>query len=307
MSNYKAGDIIRLTRESMGMSQEELCENICSTHTLSRIENGKHSVKRSTYEQLMERMGRNGKKSFAAITVDDFDVMNIMAAADVALIKHEYEKLKEYVEILKPQLKDNVINCQYIRRKELIADYKRGIISINDYISGLEELLSLTVTDYNSLLDKVYPFFEQEISILISISNGYANLKDYKRRIIILDMLLRCINTGYMDTKNTIKLKIIILNNMAKGYGDLEEHQKAIDIAQKTIMLAKENKLVNTLPNLYAELAWNMLQQIERGEREKKEEKLCEMYLRQGRAIASLYRKNRIKYEIESIFEDYFK
>lgn len=62
MANYRAGDVIRLTRQAVGMTQEMLCENICSVETLSRIENGKHKVKRDTYRRLMERMERIPEK-----------------------------------------------------------------------------------------------------------------------------------------------------------------------------------------------------------------------------------------------------
>ena len=62
MSNYNAGDMIKLTREAMGITQEELCDTICSVQTLSKIENGKVKVKKATYQQLMEKMGRNGAK-----------------------------------------------------------------------------------------------------------------------------------------------------------------------------------------------------------------------------------------------------
>ena len=41
MSNYRAGDIIRMTREFVGMSREELSDEICSVQTLYRIESGK--------------------------------------------------------------------------------------------------------------------------------------------------------------------------------------------------------------------------------------------------------------------------
>lgn len=37
MSNYRAGDIIRMTREFVGMSREELSDEICSVQTLYRI------------------------------------------------------------------------------------------------------------------------------------------------------------------------------------------------------------------------------------------------------------------------------
>lgn len=53
MAYYRAGEIIRLNRIALGMTQEELSEDICSVETLSRIENGHHKVKKETYKRLM--------------------------------------------------------------------------------------------------------------------------------------------------------------------------------------------------------------------------------------------------------------
>ena len=45
MANYKVGDIIRLTRKSVGMSQEEIAFLAELTpETISRIESGKHKI-----------------------------------------------------------------------------------------------------------------------------------------------------------------------------------------------------------------------------------------------------------------------
>lgn len=40
MANYRAGDVIRMTRNAVGITQEDLSDGICSVETLSRIENG---------------------------------------------------------------------------------------------------------------------------------------------------------------------------------------------------------------------------------------------------------------------------
>ena len=69
MPDYKIGDIVRLTRQSIGMTQEELCEGICEPQTISNIENGKTNPKRKIIKQLMERMGRNPDKSYAFMEV----------------------------------------------------------------------------------------------------------------------------------------------------------------------------------------------------------------------------------------------
>ena len=55
MVYYNANEVIKLTRKAMGLTQEELSEGICEVVTLSRIENGHTSVKRSTYKKLMEK------------------------------------------------------------------------------------------------------------------------------------------------------------------------------------------------------------------------------------------------------------
>ena len=56
MSNYRAGDIIRMTREFVGMSREKLSDEICSVQTLYRIESGKTRVKRT----VCKTHGKNG-------------------------------------------------------------------------------------------------------------------------------------------------------------------------------------------------------------------------------------------------------
>ena len=58
MSNYRAGDVIRMTREYIGISREELSDGICSPQTLYRLECGKTRVKKELYAKLMAKMER---------------------------------------------------------------------------------------------------------------------------------------------------------------------------------------------------------------------------------------------------------
>ena len=57
MAFYLMGDYIREQRERLGVTQEDLCEGICSPGTLSKIENGRQSVRLNQYIALMERLG----------------------------------------------------------------------------------------------------------------------------------------------------------------------------------------------------------------------------------------------------------
>ena len=57
MSLYAIGRLIRIAREKANLSQQELCEGICSLSTLSKIENGIQNPTRETLKNLSERLG----------------------------------------------------------------------------------------------------------------------------------------------------------------------------------------------------------------------------------------------------------
>ena len=46
MGRYRLGEIISMTRRSLSITQEQLCEDICSVETLSRIETGRQNPAR---------------------------------------------------------------------------------------------------------------------------------------------------------------------------------------------------------------------------------------------------------------------
>lgn len=311
MSNYNIGAIIRLTRLAMNLSQEKLCENICSVQTLSRIENGRTSVKKTVYEQLMERMGRYGCKNFSVLSVDDYDMLEIMDEADVALAKHDYKKAEECLIILKDNLSekkdDNLLTKQYIGRKELNIAYHLKWISKEDYLQGLKKLIRFTIKDYESFLDQEFPFFKEEIHLLMNLANSYAYMNKHEQSIKINKMLLRSLNYDYMCLEDTVRLKAALMFNVAKSYGEIGNHEEAVKICEEAMIFAKKYKIAFSTPNLYLELSWNMIQQIEKGEREKKELYDCEKLMRQGYALASLIKKKSIKISAEKYFKEYFK
>ena len=97
MSNYNVGDIIRLTRQSVEMSQEELSDGICSVQTLSRIENGKVNVKKETYRKLMERMNRNGLKNYSILALEEFDSLERMRKINNLMFRREFAEAATFV------------------------------------------------------------------------------------------------------------------------------------------------------------------------------------------------------------------
>lgn len=309
MSYYKVGDVIQMMRQALGMSQEKLCVDICSVQTLSRIENGKVSVKKKIYRRLMERMGRDGNKCYFLLNTSDFDMLNLMEEVNDAIFHREYPLAEEKLEILEKSisLKED-INYVFVKSCKAIMDGDLGRITRQEELLILEELISYTVPDYQRYLYKVYPFMYEEIVLLMNIANVYGNLGEQRRAINIYYMLIRSMNTGYMKNKDSKHLTIILISNAARFYGGMGQIDTAILMSWNAINKSKKNQLYAILPKCYGEIAWNMIRQIKNGDRSESDMSLCRQYLRQGYAIAILTRQNdyaeMIEHEYAVSFEE---
>ena len=60
MDEITCGEGIRRIRKAKGMRQEEVAEGICSTSSLSKMENGSQVPSRQRFQKIMERLGEPG-------------------------------------------------------------------------------------------------------------------------------------------------------------------------------------------------------------------------------------------------------
>lgn len=60
MDEITFGEVIRSIRKAKGMTQEEVAEGICSTSSLSKMENGSQVPSRQRFQKIMERLGEPG-------------------------------------------------------------------------------------------------------------------------------------------------------------------------------------------------------------------------------------------------------
>lgn len=307
MSNYRAGDMIRMTRLAMGMSQETLCENICSVQTLSRIENGKVKVKSEIYRMLMERMGRSGLKAHGTLRVADFDLLDVLAQVSTNITRCEYEKAEEGIKKLEACVDMNdVVNRQTVGRRRYIIDYSQKKIDAGEYVKKLEQLLALTVPDYRLLLDKDYPFMDEELQLLLNISNGYCAQGKYEFSIEINFMLIRVLNGGYMEKKEADKLIAMLVYNTARRYGGLGKHQNAVNMCKNAIWRSKRQRLVTVIALAYGEMAWNIMEQVKKGERKESDMEQIRLYMKQGHAAAVLSGQRYSANIMEDYYKEYF-
>ncbi len=303
MANYRVGDIIRLTRLASGFTQEQLCENICSIETMSRIENGKHKVKRETYRRLMEKMNRFPEKNYAICVDKDMEIMEERVRFEGAMAKHDFEKADCYMKLLKEKAGNSAPTMQYIRRESAFLDFYQKRITAEQLVKILKELAGEIVPDYEKFLDSdvVFPFMEQEIILLKRLAIAYGRAGENELAIKISKMLLRSLRMGYMAEWR--KHEISILGDMSFFYQRIGEYKIAAEITKTVFIIAKKYDEGTIIEEMLFNSAWDILKEIRTGERQEEELADCKKMMRKAYYIA-LARNDKTNLKI---FSDYYR
>ena len=64
MEVFFIGEYIKNQRETLRLTQEQVCDGICDPATLSRIENGHHTPSRTKVNALLQRLGLPGSVKY---------------------------------------------------------------------------------------------------------------------------------------------------------------------------------------------------------------------------------------------------
>lgn len=282
MANYKAGDVIRLTRNAVGMTQEELSDGICSVETLSRIENNRHKIKRDIYRKLMERMERGIHDNCAVCMGNDMSLLEEYILLEDTLSKREYDISKQYLAHICEKISDSVVDRQYLKRVRALVDYELGEISAQVFIKQLQEAMEMTIPAYESYLwgdqrGKIYPYREQEILILMGMGIAYYDVGELDKDIIIYETIIRSLDAGYMDEKNAAELKLINLANLSRPLGKLGRYEEALAKAEEGLDMAISRGYAHGLVELMMGTAWNRMKIAKNGiDTERKQQELAE-------------------------------
>lgn len=302
MANYRVGDIIRLTRIASGLTQEQLSENICSVETMSRIENGKHGVKKDIYQKLMEKMNRNPERSYAICVDKDMQIIEERAAFEEAMTRHDFERADEYMTLLKEKAGESILTKNYVRRESAFLDFYQNRITSAELVEILEELAEETVPDYRRYMEEkiIFPFTEQEIILFKRLAVAYGRNDKNELALEISEMLLRSLRSKYMIEWK--KNELFVYGNMARYYQKIGQYEVAYNINDTLIYEAKKYDNGILVEESLFDKAWDILREIRNGKREKEEIEECKKLMRKAYYL-SLSRNDQTNMKI---FSDYY-
>ena len=303
MGRYRLGDIIRMTRKSLSITQEELCEDICSVETLSRIENGNQNPTKDNYEMLMERMGRIRERAYAMLSVSDLKILDKKKLFEDYIKRYEYKKAEDILQEIKEMLGDSILDQQFLIRAENLVNYRMNRIITDDFLEGFEKAIRLTIPKYGVISLAKWPLSFNEAMLLVNISIAHSEKNDYQRAINVIYEVYEAMKQSYMDEEQRCILQVTIASNLSKWYGLIGDHKKAIEISYEGISLCKKFKLGNVLPNLLYGIVWNNEQLINLGGIPPMNRNESLKYLKQAYFIASVMQLSLVEIHIKQHIE----
>lgn len=237
MAVYVVGDFLRETRIRKGYTQEEVSYGICTTASLSRIENGAQKPGRLFLEKLFERLGTENNLFNSFVSREEMELYSAIQNLIRDITDEDVTKLKEHislVENLATDASELEHQCLYFAKGELARQKdKDDKKAMEMYMKAIH----ITLPDFDGkspLRNNLLTF--DEIMIINSISILYSNDEKNIMNAIHLDMWLKeYMENKIVDGKMKTAKYPMILYNLSCWLGVENCHAEALKMAEQGI------------------------------------------------------------------------
>lgn len=237
MAVYVVGDFLRETRLRKGYTQEEVSYGICTTASLSRIENGAQKPGRLILEKLFERLGTENNLFNSFVSREEMELYSAIQNLIRDITDEDVTKLKEHISLVENLATDALElehQCLYFAKGELARQKdKDDKKAMEMYMKAIH----ITLPDFDGkspLRNNLLTF--DEIMIINSISILYSNDEKNIMNAIHLDMWLKeYMENKIVDGKMKTAKYPMILYNLSCWLGVENCHAEALKMAEQGI------------------------------------------------------------------------
>lgn len=286
MAVYRIGDMIRMKREALGITREQLCEmseEICGVQTLYRIESGKVKVKQEVYRKLMECMGELPERSYSSIMVSDYRALNLKTEIQAQLAHREYEQAEKKLKELEQFMNKNYVrNKQYLLEvKSKLACYKQQI-SIEEHLENLWKALHYTIPNLDKIEVDRWPYNCEEFDIIIAIANLYDEMNQRENAEKLLQQLRKSTERKYVEEDYYVSRHMRCFDSLSQLMCMEQQHVTSMEYCWEGVEESKKQRILGIGFDLLYDLAWNKEKLIQKEILEKKERESCKRLLAQA-------------------------
>ena len=265
---FSMKDVLRTRREMFGLTQEQLCEGICSVKSLRRAEKGQTDMQRETLKKLLNRLGLSGQMQWSRLITSDREVIRMAEELADYINDRKFSVASKQLESLKSRIDlDIPQNKQYFLEKQALLEFEQGKVTREEFVKMEKEALECTLRAENLYRKENVYLTEREI---ICISNSWKGMEEKEKRESI-NLILRlydyyALNNGLSQA---ISVYEIVTEAAVNELGNSGEHVRAEEIDRKSIKVSLSCRRVWDIHYKIYDILWNE-KEIQKKNKEKK-------------------------------------
>lgn len=169
MENTSIGAIIATLRYEKKCSRRKLCQGLCSTQMMIKIENDETEVDKFMLDMLLQRLGKSPDKLEVILSDEEYEKIYTRDYIEELIWKNEKEEaedlLKKYEE---RYAKDSNVQKMFVLRTKayICRNLERDIKKVEDYIW---QAIVMTLPGINSINIKNYLFSVTEMENMLEL------------------------------------------------------------------------------------------------------------------------------------------
>ena len=253
---FSMKDVLRTRREMFGLTQEQLCEGICSVKSLRRAEKGQTDMQRETLKKLLNRLGLSGQMQWSRLITSDREVIRMAEELADYINDRKFSVASKQLESLKSRIDlDIPQNKQYFLEKQALLEFEQGKVTREEFVKMEKEVLECTLRAENLYRKENVYLTEQEITC---IRNSWRGMEGKEKRELI-DLIFRLYDNYALNNElsQAISMYEFIAESAVNELGNNGEHVRAEEIDRKVIKASLScRRIWDVHYNLY-DILWN--------------------------------------------------
>ena len=253
---FSMKDVLRTRRAMFGLTQEQLCEGICSVKSLRRAEKGQTDMQRETLKKLLNRLGLSGQMQWSRLITSDREVIRMAEELADYINDRKFSVASKQLESLKSRIDlDIPQNKQYFLEKQALLEFEQGKVTREEFVKMEKEALECTLRAENLYRKENVYLTEQEITC---IRNSWRGMEGKEKRELI-DLIFRLYDNYALNNglSQAISVYEIVTEAAVNELGNNGEHVRAEEIDRKSIKASLSCRRVWDIHYKIYDILWN--------------------------------------------------
>lgn len=300
--NYCIGDVIRIRRKMLGLSQEKLSAGLCDCRTISKLEHHTSKPQKEIVQKLFDRLNLSTELCRTELVTDSQEAIEKYGALKVQNMNENSEQAMKNVEQVKQMISlDIPSNKQAITRNEIICRYNRKEFDKGEYTHQMVKTLELTVP-YKAAIKKGEKYLtNEELSciqnIIAKADESFCEFQECEQALIAM-----CSKMKYPI--NHIRAYEFVISTVSSRLGNMKEYDTSDNMEREIITLALKAKRIKAIHGALYRLLWNYEQRKKEGksvQTEKDISRELKNCINMSALCKNTFRENKYREKLESI------